>query len=464
MRKQRKSFFLILFDFLTAAGVWFIFYIYRVINIEETELVFKGSFWVTLVCLPFLWIFLYTIQGTYIDIKKRYRLKTIKQTLFATVIGSIGVFFFILLNDFVVNYTQFYKLFLLFLGLHFLITLIPRIISTTVYVKKIHKGQLGFKTVIIGGSQKALDLINDIRKLKQNPGYDFVGYVNINGSDFSLKSEMPYLGHIADITSIVNDHDFEEVILALESSEHEKLKGIISSLSAADVKINVIPDAYDILSGQVKMNSIFGALLIDITPSSMPDWQFASKRIIDVLFSFLAILILIPVYLTLAILVKTTSKGPVFFTQERIGKNRKPFKIIKYRTMQIDAEKEGPQLSSTNDSRITSVGKFMRKSRLDEFPQFWNVLIGDMSLVGPRPERQFYIDKISKMDPQYLFLHKVRPGITSWGQVKFGYAENVDQMVQRMKYDLLYIRNMSLALDIKIMFYTIAIVFKGSGK
>jgi exopolysaccharide biosynthesis polyprenyl glycosylphosphotransferase len=275
---------------------------------------------------------------------------------------------------------------------------------------------------------------------------------------------MKYLGHIDNIIDIINEHQFEEVILALESSEHEKIKGILSSLSAADVKISVIPDAYDILAGQVKMNSIFGALLIDITPTSMPAWQFATKRIIDVFFSLIAMIVLSPVYLILAILVKSSSKGPIFFTQERIGKNGIPFKIIKYRTMYTDAEAKGPQLSSTNDSRITKVGKFMRKSRLDEFPQFWNVIKGDMSLVGPRPERQHYIDQISSMDAQYLFLHKVRPGITSWGQVKFGYAENVEQMVQRMKYDLLYIRNMSLALDIKIMFYTIAIVFKGSGK
>ncbi|MBL7897093.1 MAG: sugar transferase, partial [Crocinitomicaceae bacterium] len=238
----------------------------------------------------------------------------------------------------------------------------------------------------------------------------------------------------------------------------------LTTLAGHNVRISLIPDVYDILSGQVQMNSIFGALLFRVNDNVMPEWQISTKRIIDITCSIFALIILMPLYLVLAILVKTSSKGPIFFTQERIGLHQKPFQIIKFRTMVVDAEKSGPQLSSSNDKRITGVGKFLRKTRLDEFPQFWNVLRGDMSLVGPRPERRFYIDQIAKHDPQYLYLHKVRPGITSWGQVKYGYAENVEQMIQRMKYDLLYIRNMSLALDLKIMFYTIAIIFKGTGK
>jgi lipopolysaccharide/colanic/teichoic acid biosynthesis glycosyltransferase len=196
----------------------------------------------------------------------------------------------------------------------------------------------------------------------------------------------------------------------------------------------------------------------------MPFWQQAVKRFLDIVLSLIAIIILLPVYLILAILVRLSSPGPIFFTQERIGLNGKPFKIIKYRTMYMNSEKNGPQLSSSNDPRITPIGRFLRKTRLDEFPQFMNVLIGDMSLVGPRPERQFYIDQIVTIEPQYLHLTKVRPGITSWGQVKYGYAENVEQMLQRMKFDLLYMKNRTLALDFKIMLYTILIIFKGSGK
>ena len=216
---------------------------------------------------------------------------------------------------------------------------------------------------------------------------------------------------------------------------------------------------YDILSGSVKMTSIFGAPLIEVNPQIMPAWQFAIKRAFDIVMSLVALLVLFFPMILIAVLVKMSSRGAVFFRQERIGLQGKPFHIIKFRSMVADAESEGPQLSSSTDPRITPIGRFLRRTRMDELPQFWNVLKGDMSLVGPRPERQHFIDEITKVAPHYRHLHKVRPGITSWGQVKFGYAENVDQMLRRLKYDILYIENMSLAVDLKIIAYTI--IFQG---
>ena len=196
----------------------------------------------------------------------------------------------------------------------------------------------------------------------------------------------------------------------------------------------------------------------------MPNWQRVVKRAFDVSASLFALLLLFPVYVWLACAVKLSSKGPVFYRQERVGRFGLPFHIIKFRTMKVDAESGTPLLSFGDDPRITSSGKWMRKLRFDELPQFWNVLIGEMSLVGPRPERQYFIDKIKERAPHYTHLQKVRPGITSWGQVKYGYAENLDQMLERLRFDIIYIENMTLALDMKILFYTVLTVIKGSGK
>ena len=188
------------------------------------------------------------------------------------------------------------------------------------------------------------------------------------------------------------------------------------------------------------------------------------KRSFDIIFSLTALIVLSPVLLIIAIITILSSKGPIIYKQERIGYNQKPFIIYKFRSMFADAEKNGPALSSDNDIRITAWGKFMRTWRLDELPQLWNILIGDMSLVGPRPERKFYIDQLLKQSPQYSDLLKVKPGLTSWGMVKFGYASSVEEMIQRMEYDLKYIENNSMLLDFRIILHTFSLVVSGKGK
>ncbi|MDX1350833.1 MAG: sugar transferase [Putridiphycobacter sp.] len=461
-KKQTLSY--VFCDLVSGLIIWTLFFIYRDKYIESDAVVFDNRFFLGLLFVPLFWMLLYGMLGTYRNTLRQYRVRILKETAIASLIGTMVVFFVLLLDDQIYSYKQYYNLLFMLFGLHFILTVIPRFIITSSLVRSIHKGTFGFNTLIIGGSEKAIEIIDELHKLKQSSGHVLKGFVNINGSDFKLSEHLQFLGHIDDIQQIIKNEKIEEVIIALESSDHQKLQDILIQLANFNLKINIIPDTYDILAGQVKMNSIYGALLLEVNLLPMPNWQYATKRFIDIAISIVALILLSPLLILIAILVKISSDGPIFFTQERIGINAQPFQIIKYRTMVQNSEQNGPQLSSKNDARITKVGRFLRKTRIDEFPQFLNVLKGEMSIVGPRPERQFYIDKIKQKDPQYLYLHKVRPGITSWGQVKYGYAENVEEMIQRMKYDLLYIRNMSLALDFKIMFYTFAIILKAKGK
>lgn len=455
---------LVLLDWLASASAWGVFYYLRKVRIEKVEFSVNESFYYGIAIIPLVWLFIYLLQGTYHDVRRLHRFKIFNLTFVGTILGVMLIFFLFLIDDEISGYKQYYSSLFLLFGIQFSFILFPRIVLVSYIVRRVHQRKAGFNTLIIGGSDKAVDIYNEIMELPKGIGADFTGFININGVDKVLEKKIPYLGHIDDVETVLREHDIEEVIIALESSEHDRLKMIISRLEGGDVKIKILPDMYDILSGTVEMSNIFGALLIEVNSEVMPVWQRTFKRLIDISVSIVALIILLPFFIIMGMLVKFTSPGPIFFTQERIGKNGKPFKIIKFRTMVVDAEKSGPQLSSSNDPRITKIGRFMRKTRLDEFPQFINVLLGDMSLVGPRPERQFYIDQIAKIEPQFLELTKVRPGITSWGQVKYGYAENVEQMLDRMKFDLLYLRNRTLSLDFKIMLYTILIIFKGDGK
>lgn len=220
----------------------------------------------------------------------------------------------------------------------------------------------------------------------------------------------------------------------------------------------------DFLQPQIRTSRVLYFPLVKVSTHLMPVWQQKIKRVMDIVISFTAIIILIPVYVLTAICVKLTSRGPILFKQQRIGMHGKPFQMIKFRTMYVNAEKNGPQLSSKADPRITFFGKFLRKVRLDEIPQLFTVFSGTMTLVGPRPERQFYIDQIVEKAPHYLVLLKVKPGLTSWGQIKYGYAENINQMVERLKYDMIYMDNMSIVTDIKVLIHTIFTVLQASGR
>ncbi len=472
MNKRAESIKYIISDFLSSALAWTLFYLYRHAVIEPEKygydipiFSFDANYFIAIVLIPTGWVILYWLFGTYKNIYRKSRVREMAQTFTLSFIGCTVLFFTILIDDVVGSYQAFRSSFLVLICLQFLLSYGFRFILLTRLKYKLKNRIIGFNTLLVGGNQKALNLYDELENERYSQGYKFTGFVTVDEEkDLPLAKRLPQLGNYAQLPQLIEKYKIEEVILAIESSEHGKLAGIMTLLEDCNTIVKVIPDMYDIITGSVKMNYVFGTALIEINQEIMPVWQKNVKRFIDIYVSLTILILGAPFYGIIAVYVKLSSPGPVFYKQQRIGKHGIPFYIYKFRTMYVDAEKMGPQLSSDNDPRITPLGLVLRKYRIDEFPQFYNVLIGNMSLVGPRPERQFFIDQIVLLAPHYRHLLKVKPGITSWGMIKFGYASSVEEMVERMKFDILYVENMTLAMDLKILFYTIVILLQGRGK
>jgi exopolysaccharide biosynthesis polyprenyl glycosylphosphotransferase len=457
-------------DYLAALGAWYILYQYRKVVIEGagfhiSQTLSDSNFLVGLLIVPQFWLLFHYLTGTYTDLYRKSRLQDFFKTLLVSLVGTLIIFFTLLLDDLVRRYSDYYYTFLVLYTAQTLLTLCSRMILLNIAKRRLRERREGFNTLIIGSNAQAAELYEEFEYGAAHMGYFFKGYITIASETVNrLTTELPTLGDISKLEAIIHTHDIEEVIIAIESHEHHKLNDILNTLAEKYLYIRIIPDMYDILSGTTRMNSVVGEAFIEIRPSLLTEWQRITKRWWDVGFSVTGLILTAPLLIAIAAIIKATSRGPIFYSQERLGQYGVPFKMHKFRSMYTDAEQQGPRLTVDHDPRVTPIGRFIRQYRIDELPQFINVIMGDMSIVGPRAERKFFADQILLLAPHYKHVLKVKPGITSMGMVKYGYASTVDEMVKRLKYDLIYIENMNMAIDFKIMIYTVQTVLYGRGK
>lgn len=454
-------------DLVSVLVAWVLFFIFRRVEIETKFIqdiqLFSPiyNFWKLFFGIPIFWLFVFWLSGYYNKPFHKSRLGELFLTLVSVFLGSLLLFFILILDDPVVSYKHYYLSFVVLFLIYFVVVYSFRVVITNVVVHKIHSGVWGFNTLVVGAGATARGIIEEMESGKQMYGYKIVGCLCEKNVPVSVSQEL-VLGSMSELETIIKQENIDAVIIATDSDGHNSLFSVVNRLYEYNVEISFKPKLYDYLVGGIRLSVIYGTPLVNILENRMPDWQQNVKRLFDIFVSVLGLIFLSPLFLYLIFMVKTTSSGGVFFRQERIGLYGKPFNIIKFRTMYCNYS-DSRRLTEQNDERITPIGKLMRKYRLDELPQLYNVLRGEMSIVGPRPEQRYFVEKILQKAPYYSLVHKVRPGLTSWGMVKYGYANNVDKMIERLKYDIIYLENNSLLIDFKIMVYTIKTIFSGEG-
>ncbi len=454
----------LLLDLVTLAGAWSVFYWIRIRSGLITTTVVP-DFWMPMVVLCVYWVVLFYFFGLYRSWYAQSRFDELTGIVRAGTFGVLILFFAIVVDDqwggspvhsrlLILGY---WSLTILFVGG-------GRLFQHTLQKRLLLAGVGLRSAVIVGWSQKAFTLMESLRQYPAL-GYKVIGFVPATPAvDATEYRGVPVLGPAERLTDVIDRHGIKDILIALDTTEHDKLLSIIASCNGHDVSLKIIPDLYDIISGQARTNQIYGFPLIEITPQLMQPWERAMKRIVDIVVSATILLIGMPLWILVAIAIKLDSRGPVLYHQRRVGKDEKQFNVLKFRSMHQDAEKRsGPVWANKSDPRVTRVGRIIRKLRLDEVPQLINVLDGDMSLVGPRPERPFFVEQLSKEIPLYKRRLKVRPGITGWAQVKHKYDESIDDVRKKVEYDLYYIENISWRMDLKILLHTIVVVLSGKG-
>lgn len=449
-------------DSIALLLAWYVFYTLRTV-LDVSPLLQAIDGWLAGVLHTTFWLFFFGLSGLYKNLFLISRLDEFIQVAKTSVYGVLVLFFVLMAGQFLVFKDPFWSTFA-YWGLIVGFVGLDRFVIRSAQRFRAIRGRGLHRSLIIGAGESAYSVYQDLERNK-TLGHDVIGFVQVNGTrDLKILDEQ-LLGQLPQIGRLVKLHQVQDVIIALEPEQRPELVKLLSGLEIQDLSIKIVPDFHQVVSGLNKTNQIFGLALIELNPDPMPMWEKAVKRAMDVSISMLFLVLSFPLLVVIALLIKRDSKGPIIFAQKRVGRFGKEFTMYKFRTMYQDAEqKTGPVWAKKDDPRITPIGYWLRKLRLDEIPQFINVLSGSMSLVGPRPERKFFVDQFSKDIPLYTRRLRVKPGITGWAQVKWKYDATLEDVREKTKYDLFYVENRSLRMDLKILINTILVIVKGKGQ